>query len=207
MESIITLNNIDKKFGEKVIFEKFSIDIKKQDKILIMGKSGSGKSTLLNILGNLEDIDSGEKIHFGQKNIKISSKQARILLRDKISYLFQNYALIDNDTVFDNLKIALRNKDKEETIRKALIKVGLGGYEKRKVFTLSGGEQQRVALCRIMIKPSKVILADEPTGNLDQINSQVVMKNLIELTQENKALVMVTHDKSLGKYFDRIIEV
>ncbi|WP_099321551.1 ATP-binding cassette domain-containing protein [Anaerococcus sp. Marseille-P3625] len=210
MESLIKLDKISKSYGSKNIFTDFSFEVGKNEKILIMGPSGAGKSTLLNILGTLEKVDQGETVHFSNKNIRPQSKKSIILLREKISYLFQNYALIDNETVEKNLKLALKfskDKDKEKIIEESLEKVGLKGYKDRMVYSLSGGEQQRVSLARLLIKPSEIILADEPTGNLDYENAQVVMNILEELYLQGKSLVMVSHDMRSAKNFDRVIKL
>lgn len=210
MESLIKLDKISKSYGSKNIFTDFSFEVGKNEKILIMGPSGAGKSTLLNILGTLEKVDQGETVHFSNKNIRPQSKKSIILLREKISYLFQNYALIDNETVEKNLKLALKfakDKDKEKIIEESLEKVGLKGYKDRMVYSLSGGEQQRVALSRLLIKPSEIILADEPTGNLDFENAQIVLSILEELYLKGKSIVMVSHDMRFAKNFDRVIRL
>lgn len=149
-------------------------------------------------------------MHFSYKNIRPQSKESIILLREKISYLFQNYALIDNETVEKNLELALKfskDKNKEEIIDDALEKVGLKGYRDRMVYSLSGGEQQRVSLARLLIKPSEIILADEPTGNLDFENAKVVMNILDDLYISGKSVVMVSHDERFLKDFDRLVEL
>lgn len=210
MESLIKLDKISKSYGSKSIFKDFSFEVSKNEKILIMGPSGAGKSTLLNILGTLEKVDKGQTVHFSCKNIRPQSKDSIILLREKISYLFQNYALIDNETVYNNLELALKftkDKNKNQAIDDALEKVGLKGYRDRMVYSLSGGEQQRVSLSRLLIKPSEIILADEPTGNLDYENAQVVMNILEDLYLKGKSIVMVSHDTRFVKNFDRVIEL
>lgn len=210
MESLIKLDKISKSYGSKNIFTDFSFEVGKNEKILIMGPSGAGKSTLLNILGTLEKVDKGQTVHFSNKNIRPQSKKSIILLREKISYLFQNYALIDNETVEKNLELALKfskDKNKEEIIDDALEKVGLKGYRDRMVYSLSGGEQQRVSLSRLLIKPSEIILADEPTGNLDFENAQIVLSILEELYLKGKSIVMVSHDIRFAKNFDRVIKL
>lgn len=210
MESLIKLDKISKSYESKSIFKDFSFEVSKNEKILIMGPSGAGKSTLLNILGTLEKVDKGQTTHFSYQNISPQSKESIILLREKISYLFQNYALIDNETVEKNLELALKftkDKNKNQAIDDALKKVGLKGYRDRMVYSLSGGEQQRVSLSRLLIKPSEIILADEPTGNLDYENAQVVMNILEELYLKGKSIVMVSHDTRFVKNFDRVIEL
>lgn len=210
MESLIKLDKISKSYESKSIFKDFSFEVSKNEKILIMGPSGAGKSTLLNILGTLEKVDKGQTTHFSYQNIRPQSKESIILLREKISYLFQNYALIDNETVEKNLELALKftkDKNKNQAIDDALKKVGLKGYRDRMVYSLSGGEQQRVSLSRLLIKPSEIILADEPTGNLDYENAHVVMNILEELYLNGKSIVMVSHDTRFVKNFDRVIEL
>ena len=169
----ISLKNITKKFGNKVIFKNFNLNIKKGDFVSIMGPSGTGKSTLLNIIGLLESKDSGDIKILDYLNPKFNSKEGVYLLRKEISYLFQNYGLVENKTVNYNLKMAthflkLSKNEENKKIKDALSKVGLENIENEKVYSLSGGEQQRVALAKIILKPSSIILADEPTGSLDE---------------------------------------
>lgn len=208
---IAKLENINKAFGSKTILKDFSLEISKGRLYGIVGPSGSGKSTLLNIIGLLEKHDSGSLELFEQKHLKPNSHKALLMLRNKISYLFQNYALSDNDTVYYNLAIALKYskaKNKKQEIAKALSLVGLEGFEKQKVFTLSGGEQQRVAMARVLLKPSELILADEPTGNLDNDNKNEIMKLFKLLVKEyNKTVIIVTHDQDIAKECDEIIQL
>ncbi len=208
--SIINLNNICKKFGEKVIFDNFSLNIDKGDFVVITGTSGKGKTTLLNIIGLIEQTDSGDIEICGTKNPKYTDKHGSKLLREQISYLFQNYGLIEEQTVYYNMKIATRfldykHNDEKNIISEALKKVGLSNYERKKIYQLSGGEQQRVALARIFVKPSKIILADEPTGSLDKENRDIVMNILKVLNDEGKTIVMVTHDLEIASFGNKVI--
>lgn len=210
METLISIRKISKSFGENKILKDISFDINEGQKIIIKGPSGSGKSTLLNIIGLLEDFDEGEIEWFGKKNIKPNSKKAMEILRTEISYLFQNYALIDNETIYQNLEICMKGKnknEKKEVISLALRKVGLEGYESRYVYTLSGGEQARVALARLILKPCKVVLADEPTGNLDDKNAYDLMEILDKLKDQGKAILIVTHDSRLINNYDLLVEI
>ena len=197
--SIIKLKNINKKFGDHTIFDNFELEVNEGEFVSIMGPSGKGKTTLLNIMGMIEPFNSGTMVICGQKDPKFYSSEARKIRVSKITYLFQNYGLIDNDTVEENLSVSARYKkisknEKKALYAKALKKVGLQGYEKRKIFTLSGGEQQRVALAKIIVKDPDLIFADEPTGSLDAKNRDYVMQILCDLNKENKTIIVVTHD-------------
>ncbi|MGL5479981.1 MAG: ABC transporter ATP-binding protein [Clostridium sp.] len=211
MRNIIELKNISKSYDKKVI-NNLCINIKENEIVAIVGASGKGKTTLLNIIGLLENADSGEVIIDDEKNIKINSSKATKIIREKISYLFQNFALVDQETVYENLELALKyvklNKnEKLALIKEALKSVNLEGYENKKIFKLSGGEQQRVAIARIILKPSKIVLADEPTGSLDIENRNKVMELLKELNKIGKTIVIVTHDMELANKCDRIVEL
>lgn len=200
----IVLKNITKSFGDRKLFDGFSLTIEPGEYVSIMGESGSGKTTLLNMIGLLDTPDSGDITICGCHNLKFNSKKMRALRRSKISYLFQNYGLIENETVEYNLAISahfknLKPKDKKHLYKDALQKVGLDGYEKRIVYTLSGGEQQRVALAKIIVKSPQIILADEPTGSLDAQNRDYVLRILSELNSEGKTIVVVTHDPVVGQ--------
>lgn len=207
---IVRLNNITKQFGSHVILKNFSLEIEEHSFTVIYGASGCGKSTLLNIIGLLETVEQGEVELFGEKGIRPFSRKAEKILKDKIGYVFQNYALEDEETVEANLKVVLENrrisKDKQnQMIHDALSKVGLNNYEKKKIFECSGGEQQRISIARLLLKPCELVLADEPTGNLDEDNKQRVFKLLKELQNEGKTLIVVTHDPELKEIGDHII--
>lgn len=212
MRGKIELINISKSYGDKKIINNFSLQVNKGDSIVINGHSGCGKSTLLNMIGLIEPFDEGDLIINGYENIKPNSKTACKLLRNELGYLFQNFALIDNEKVKSNLNIALKyvnetKKQKEYLVQDALDYVGLQGFENRYVFELSGGEQQRVAIARIMLKPCSIILADEPTGSLDEDNRNKVMDLLLSLNKKGKTLIIVTHDNYIVKQCDRVINL
>lgn len=132
-----------------------------------------------------------------------------LIKAEQLWQIFQNFALIDKETVLYNLKIALKyvTGNKKEKIVNALSLVGLDGFEDKKIYQLSGGEQQRVALARILLKPSKIVLADEPTGSLDSHNRDIVMEMLHKLQKQGKTIVIVTHDGNVAEQCDRIIEL
>ncbi|MBY0600448.1 ABC transporter ATP-binding protein [Bacillus bingmayongensis] len=207
---MIQIKNMNKTFLDKIIFNNFNLEVKAGDFIGIYGKSGQGKTTLLNIIGTLEKPDSGEISIIG-KNID-SKKTKRHLLRNEIGFIFQNYALIDNETVNNNLEIALKHKkmskqQKKEAIYSALNEVGLTEYGEKKVHTLSGGEQQRIAIARLLLKNPSIILADEPTGSLDSENRDIIVSLFQKLHHQGKTIIVVTHDTSLSYLFSRIIQL
>lgn len=209
---LIKLEDVTKKYSNQVVLDKINLKVQQGEILAITGNSGKGKSTILNIMGLLEDFDGGILKVYEEINIKPNSIQATKLLRNKISYLFQNFALIEEETVEENLIIALKyikdsKKNKKEKIKDVLTKVGLAGFEKKYVYQLSGGEQQRVAIARIMLKPCEIVLADEPTGSLDEENRDIVFELLKELNKDGKTIVIVTHDKFISSKCDRVINL
>lgn len=195
----LVLSNICKQFGNQVLFQDFSLKIDQGDFLSIMGESGTGKTTLLNIMGMLERPDSGTVSILGQKNPVFFSPAAVKLRRYKLSYLFQNYGLIETEDVMYNMRLVthfkqISRKKECRIIAGALEQVGLHGYEGRKVYTLSGGEQQRVALAKVIAKSPQIVFADEPTGSLDEYNRNYVLEILKELNRYGKTIVVVTHD-------------
>ena len=210
MENVISIQGLEKNFGKKTVFSRFNLEIPEGSFTVISGASGSGKSTLLNIIGLLEKKGKGETVHFGQKNIKPFSTKATNLLKDKIGYLFQNFALVDNATVEYNLKLAMEGHDtskENNRVKEVLEAVGLAGFEKKKVYQCSGGEQQRVAIARLMLKPCELILADEPTGSLDHENKMKVVDLLKGFQRAGKTVVLVTHDEDLMDLGEPLIRI
>ena len=207
----ILLNEIDKSFGNNQLFDKFSLQIEQNNTLAILGDSGKGKSTLLNIMALFEDVDSGEILIDGMSTKDKNFNKTKYW-RYKVGYLFQNYALIDNFNVDKNLDIALKyvneNKEHKELLKQqALDKVGLLNKKKNKVYTLSGGEQQRLAIARLILKPCDIILADEPTGALDNTNKKYIMELLKSFKVINKTLVIVTHDTEIADICDKVLEI
>lgn len=206
----ITIKNIYKAFGEKVVFENFSMHVAEGEMLVITGKSGAGKSTLLNMIGLLDKQDKGEIQYFDKGVVRPFTRQAENLLKYDIGYLFQNFALLEDQTVLYNMKLALEHhkiERKEEKIREALAEVGLQGYEDKKVYMCSGGEQQRISIARLLVKPCRLVLADEPTGSLDKENKEIIFRLLKQLQQAGKTLVIVTHDEELVQIADRVIKI
>lgn len=209
-EIAIKIDNLNKEFKDHTIFKNFSLNIPKGKITTIFGVSGSGKSTLLNIIGLLDKYEAGSIEIFGKKTPKINSKEAMKIRRNTISYLFQNFALIESGTIYDNLSIALeylKRRDKKFAMEKALNEVGLHKPLNIKVYNLSGGEKQRLAIAMIMLKPSNIILADEPTGSLDHENRDYIMDKLVDLNKKGKTIVIVSHDLKFKEISDKCIEI
>ncbi|HEK9269297.1 TPA: ATP-binding cassette domain-containing protein, partial [Streptococcus equi subsp. equi] len=188
----IEVLNVTKKFGSKKIFTDLNLTFEAGKSYALIGGSGSGKSTLLNIIGRLEKIDSGKVLVDEQD---IWKTKERTFFKTIIGYVFQNYTLIENKTVYDNLRLI--NKDKK-IIADVLEKVGLSNdYLNQKIYELSGGQVQRVAIARMLMKPRKIILADEPTGALDSEIGKEIINLLLSETAENKYVIIATHDPAV----------
>ena len=196
----IEIVNVTKKYGSKEIFTDLTFEAGKS--YALIGGSGSGKTTLLNIIGRLEKIDSGKVLVDKQD---IWKTKERTYFKNTIGYVFQNYSLIENKTVYDNLK--LLNKDKK-IISEILEKVGLStDYLKHKIYELSGGQAQRVAIARMLMKPRKIILADEPTGALDsEIGNEIINLLLSEAAKSNYVII-ATHDPAVYSKVDVIVDI
>ena len=205
---MIEIKNLNKKFNDKVIFNNLNLTIEDGEMLAISGASGSGKTTLLNILGKLDKEYDGNII-IDNKNLKTITQTN--YLRNTIGDLFQNYALADNLTVTRNLDFSLKYSDDKslEAKENALEMVGLDPkeYLNKKIYTLSGGEQQRVALARLFLKPCSIILADEPTGSLDVKNRDVVLEILRKMNEHGKTVIVVTHDPYVLTVCDRVIKI
>ena len=180
---MIELQEVSKTFGKHQIFDKYSLNISAQKMTAILGKSGAGKSTLLNLIGLIEESDSGKIRIAGQKAPKINSKEALLMRRNLIAFLFQNFALIEDESIERNLNISLV-------------------YEK-----LRGKEKQRVALARALLKRSKIILADEPTGSLDEQNRALILGLLRQEVEKGKTVIIVTHDPAVVAACDEFVEI
>lgn len=198
----IDLLNVSKSFGSKKIFTDLNLKFESGKSYALIGGSGSGKSTLLNIIGRLEKIDSGNVLVDKQDIWKIKE---RTFFKNTVGYVFQNYSLIDNKTVYDNLKLITKDK---KTITDVLEKVGLSSdYLHQKIYELSGGQAQRVAIARMLMKPRKIILADEPTGALDGEIGKEIIRLLLNERDENKYVIIATHDPAVYNEVDVIIDM
>ncbi|QBO35102.1 ATP-binding cassette domain-containing protein [Periweissella cryptocerci] len=209
----IEVINLEKSFGKHQIISGFSHEFNAGSFTAIKGASGTGKTTLLNMLGLLESADEGEYYLDGKLLKKLTPRVHRNLYRTTFSFVFQDYGLMLNESVQTNLSLATRfTKNKRHKNKQAylltLAKVGLSAeYLNMKAYELSGGEQQRVAIARLMLKPTKIILADEPTGSLDDTNARQMLSFLRQFAAEGKTVIMVTHSKNFDDYFDEIINL
>lgn len=217
MITLIKLNNIDKyynksKSNELHVIDNISLELPKTGFVTILGRSGSGKSTLLNIVGGLDRAKG--KITYDGLEVNDYEMQKVDLYRQKhISYVFQNYLLIDELSIYDNLKVALEfigvfdTEEQKKRIEYVLKAVGLYKYRKKHADKLSGGQMQRVSIARALLKDSKIIIADEPTGNLDSENSFEVM-NILKRISKKTLVLLVTHNNDIAKFYsDRIIQM
>lgn len=202
---MIEVKKLCKSYGDNTIFNNFDVTIDDGEFVVFAGKSGCGKTTLLNIIGALEEFDSGSVLINGMDISK--KKNQREYFKNTVGFLFQNFALIENKTVAENLKLVQKKQRTEVTVAKALEVVGLAGKEDTMVYKLSGGEQQRVALARLMIKRCDIVLADEPTGSLDTQNAKAVIETLRELNKQGKTIVLVTHDERIIESAERVVRL
>lgn len=211
--SMISVQNVSKKFGSREILKDLSFDVEENEFVALVGPSGSGKSTLLNMIGLLDNIDSGKILINGKILPKVNSRSAVNYRKNVINYLFQSNALISTSSVKDNLMLALTftnfsKEEKEKKIKETLRFVGLENRLDSKVNELSGGEQQRIAIVRAILKPGDIILADEPTGSLDPDMAQKSFDLIRSLRDQfGKTILIVTHNLNHAKQCDRIVSL
>ena len=207
---VVKLENITMRYGAKTVLSRFNLAVEKGEFLCLMGESGAGKSTLLNMIGLLEKPTIGTVNIFGKKGLLPSSLAANNLRREKIGFLFQNYGLIDNEDIDYNLGVVREKQlSRVEFNRRkngVLHDLGLDSITTNtKVYKLSGGEQQRVALARLVLKNPELILCDEPTGSLDMGNAEMVINLLLKMNQGGKTVILVTHDPRIAEKASRVI--
>jgi len=210
--NILTLKNVSKEYNKISVLSNVNLIVKSGEMIAVMGESGKGKTTLLNIIGLISDKSGGDITIYDYNNPRINSKESMLLRRNKIGYLFQNYGLIDDESVLWNLKLALTykkmsKKEKNDKIDNLLNEFNILKLKNKKVYQLSGGEQQRIALIRLILQESNLILADEPTGSLDEENRNFVISVLKKLNDGGKTIIIVTHDSYVGSQCERIVNI
>jgi len=213
---MIKIANLEKYYRtedvETVALNKLSLEVKEGEFVAVMGPSGCGKSTLLNILGLLDDSDGGSFLFNGVEVVDYKERKRADLRKRNIGFVFQSFNLIDELTVFENVELPLiylgmKSSDRKQKVEEVLDKIKIMHRRNHYPQQLSGGQQQRVAVARAVVNNPKLILADEPTGNLDSTNGNEVMQLLTDLNEQGTTIVMVTHSEHDARYSHRIIRM
>lgn len=214
--NLIQLEDITKIYGKGpsrvIALQNISLNINQSEMLSIMGPSGSGKSTLLNILGCMDIPTSGSYYLNGELvNTKSNLELSRIR-NSTVSFVFQHFALLKDYSVYDNIELPLlhrrmSNKSKKEKILYYSTKLGIEKLINKKPYQISGGQQQRVAIARALVSDANIILADEPTGALDQKTGEELLQLLKSINKENKTIIIVTHDNKVAQYCDRKVYI
>ena len=213
---MIKINNLEKIYRteaiETVALNGISFEIQEGQFVAIMGPSGCGKSTLLNILGLLDDVDGGSFQFNGTEVSKFNERQRANLRKRHIGFVFQSFNLIDELTVFENVELpmlylGIKAEERKVRVEEVLHKMQIMHRRNHFPQQLSGGQQQRVAVARAVVNNPKLILADEPTGNLDSSNGNEVMQLLTELNEQGTTIIMVTHSEHDARYSHRILRM
>ena len=208
---MIELQHIWKQFGSRIIFSDLNLNFQSGMVYALIGDSGCGKTTLLNMLAKLETFDKGEIVYKGKSLTSLKNEE---FYRNELGYLFQNFGLLESQTIRENLELGLigkkknKKQEKERLLLQALQAVRLDYLSlNQKIYELSGGEAQRVALAKIILKDPPLILADEPTASLDLKNSKEIMEILLELRNANRTIIIATHNPSIWKMADQVIHL
>ena len=208
---MIELQHIWKQFGSRIIFSDLNLNFQSGMVYALIGDSGCGKTTLLNMLAKLETFDKGEIVYKGKSLTSLKNEE---FYRNELGYLFQNFGLLESQTIRENLELGLigkkqnKKQEKERLLLQALQAVRLDYLSlNQKIYELSGGEAQRVALAKIILKDPPLILADEPTASLDPKNSKEIMEILLELRNANRTIIIATHNPSIWKIADQVIHL
>lgn len=206
-KELIKINNLNKEFGKVKALNNINLSVYEGEWLAIMGPSGSGKSTLLNILSLMDTPSSGEYILDNENLEQMDEEQKITLRREKIGLVFQQFHLIPYLNALENVMLSqyYHSSIDEEDAKMVLEKVGLSHRLTHLPSQLSGGEQQRVCIARALINNPELLLADEPTGNLDEANEQIVLQTLQKLKNEGKTIVLITHNPDLAKFADRTL--
>ncbi len=204
---VLEINNLSKRFGEVAALNGVNIQVMEGEWVSIMGPSGSGKTTLLNILAELDTPTEGNYILDGVETATLTERERAVIRREKIGLIFQQFHLAPYLSALENVMLAqyYHSIIDQEGAKIALEKVGLGHRLDHLPSQLSGGEQQRVCIARALINEPAIILADEPTGNLDEKNENMVLDLLRDLHSEGRTIILVTHNPELGRHADRVV--
>lgn len=199
---VLELQNINKHFGNVIALKGVNLAVQKGDWVSIMGPSGSGKSTLLNIIALLDEPSGGEYRLMGKSMCDLSEEEKIVIRREKIGLIFQQFHLIPYLTALENVMLAqfYHSSVEPQDAKAALEKVGLGHRISHLPSELSGGEQQRLCIARSFINNPDILLADEPTGNLDGENEKIILEAFCKLRDEGKTIILITHNPEIGEY-------
>ena len=205
--SLLELKNVSKIYGNLKALDNINLCVDNGEWLAIMGPSGSGKSTMMNIIGCMDKPSLGEVLLDGKDISKESQKNLTAIRRDKIGLIFQQFHLVNYLTAVENVMVSqyYHSMPDEKEALEALDRVGLADRAKHLPSQLSGGEQQRVCIARALINHPELILADEPTGNLDEANENIVLETFRQLHKEGSTLIVVTHDPEVGEVAQRTI--
>ena len=204
---MITAKNIKKKYNDQEVLRGIDLKIDKNEFVVILGASGSGKSTLLNILSGLEKSDSGEVVYDNESISDYSEKQLTKFRKDKIGFVFQQYYLLNNLTIEQNVKVGANLVDNKEYVD-IIKELGLEDKLSKYPNELSGGEQQRVSIARALAKKPTVLFLDEPTGALDEETGRKILEYLLKLKDKSHfTMIMVTHNENIAELANKIIHV
>ena len=207
MEKLVALSEVVKSYGNTSVLTGIDLDIAKGELIVLLGPSGSGKTTLLNLIAGIDTANNGEILVLGKNLSEMTDLELTEYRRDSVGYIFQFYNLLPNLTVMENASLGLELKGEELGYAKIILdKVGLEDKSQRFPAQLSGGEQQRVAIARAMAKSPALIVADEPTGNLDKNNSQSV-RSLFKEISNDATIIIATHDNDYLEIADKAYEL
>ena len=216
-ETIISIENVTKRFpvgeGEFTALKNINLQFKRGEFAGLVGPSGSGKTTLLNIIGSLDSPTEGDALVLGKNISKLTHKESARLRNKHIGFIFQVYNLLPVYTVFENVEFALLLQnipaaERKKAVMEALDWVGLASMADKKPDKLSGGEGQRVAIARAMVKKPEIVIADEPSANLDAANTHAILKTMKQLNEElGTTFLFSTHDEKVMGYLDRIVHL
>ncbi len=213
---MIELRQITKEYNTEdtkvVALDNVSLKIDDGEYVGVMGRSGSGKTTLLNIISGMETVTSGQLLCDGKDITAMSVRELDAFRKNNISYIFQNYLLINSYTVYENIEVPLIAKNIPSKIRREIVgemmeKTGISHIAKKYPCHISGGQMQRCAIARALASDNKIILADEPTGALDGKTAEEIMDLLAALRDEKRTIILVTHDEKIAAYTDRILRL
>jgi putative ABC transport system ATP-binding protein len=216
---MIKLSNVEKTYGnaknpdsQTHALKGITLTIEDGEMVAVMGPSGSGKSTLLNILGCMDSLTAGQYLVDDVEVSALKPAKRRTFAKENISFVFQDFALMKDYTIFENVELPLKiknvpRKERKKIVLECLEEVGISDIRKKFPLKTSGGQQQRCAIARALASGNNLILADEPTGALDRENGQNIMNILRKVNQKGKTVVVITHDPEVAKHCDRIIRI